>query len=89
MLCNPPTRLPAHPPWAALQVHLVVDGVSSQRPTDRAVGVHRAAQSGAFTVTSEMALFQLMGGSTHPQFKAISKLVQEPRADPLLAMPGL
>lgn len=42
------------------QVHIVVDAVSSQRTTDRAAGLHRAAQSGAFLVTSEMALFQLM-----------------------------
>lgn len=38
----------------------MVDAVSSQRTTDRAAGLHRAAQSGAFLVTSEMALFQLM-----------------------------
>jgi hypothetical protein len=38
----------------------VVDAVSSQRSVDRAAGIHRAAQSGAFLVTSEMALFQLM-----------------------------
>lgn len=43
-----------------LQVHIVVDAVSSQRSTDRAAGLHRAAQSGAFLVTSEMAFFQLM-----------------------------
>lgn len=43
-----------------LQVHIVIDAVSSQRTTDRAAGLHRAAQSGAFLVTSEMALFQLM-----------------------------
>lgn len=42
------------------QVHIVVDAVSSQRSVDRAAGLHRAAQSGAFLVTSEMALFQLM-----------------------------
>lgn len=43
-----------------LQVHIVVDAVSSQRTIDRAAGLNRAAQSGAFLVTSEMALFQLM-----------------------------
>eukprot|EP00878_Enallax_costatus_P024792 GHUV01026481.1.p1 GENE.GHUV01026481.1~~GHUV01026481.1.p1 ORF type:complete len:166 (+),score=44.81 GHUV01026481.1:286-783(+) len=33
------------------EVHVVVDGVSSQRHPDRSAGLHRAAQSGAFLVT--------------------------------------
>jgi nicotinamidase-related amidase len=65
------------------EVHIVVDAASSQRTTDRAAGLHRAAQSGAFLVTSEMALFQLMQDATAPKFKEISKLVQEPRMDSL------
>lgn len=64
-------------------MHLVIDGISSQRTTDRAAGLHRAAQSGAFLVTSEMALFQLMGDAKADRFKEISKLVQEPRLDTL------
>ncbi len=43
-------------------------------------------QSGAFTVTSEMALFQLMQGKDHSKFKEISKLVQEPRPDSLVGL---
>lgn len=65
------------------EVHIVVDAVSSQRSTDRAAGLHRAAQSGAFLVTSEMALFQLMQDAKADKFKEISKLVQEPRMDTL------
>lgn len=65
------------------EVHIVVDAVSSQRSTDRAAGLHRAAQSGAFLVTSEMALFQLMQDAKAEKFKDISKLVQEPRMDTL------
>jgi len=56
--CEPPCH--SHTVASLLQVHIVVDAVSSQRSTDRAAGLHRAAQSGAFLVTSEMALFQLM-----------------------------
>eukprot|EP00775_Hariotina_reticulata_P003246 gene3246-3522_t len=65
------------------EVHILVDGVSSQRVLDRAAGLHRAAQSGAFLVTSEMALFQLMQDAKAEKFKEISKLVQEPRMDSL------
>lgn len=70
------------------EVHILVDGVSSQRALDRAAGLQRAAQSGAFLVTSEMALFQLMGDAKAERFKEISKLVQEPRMDSL-GMPSL
>jgi isochorismate hydrolase len=68
---------------AGYEVHILVDGVSSQRVLDRAAGLHRAAQSGAFLVTSEMALFQLMQDAKADKFKEISKLVQEPRLDSL------
>ncbi|MEW5298299.1 MAG: hypothetical protein WDW38_000975 [Sanguina aurantia] len=67
------------------EVHLLVDGISSQRAFDRAAGLQRLAQAGAFTCSSEMALFQLMGDSKHPDFKAISALVQEPRGAPITA----
>lgn len=70
------------------EVHILVDGVSSQRLPDRAVGLHRAAQSGAFLVSSEMALFQLMEDAKADKFKEISKLVQEPRMD-TLGLPGM
>ncbi|WIA09225.1 hypothetical protein OEZ85_008635 [Tetradesmus obliquus] len=70
------------------EVHILVDGVSSQRVHDRAIGLHRATQSGAFLVSSEMALFQLMEDAKADRFKEISKLVQEPRMDSL-GMPGL
>lgn len=65
------------------EVHVLVDGVSSQRPADRAVALQRLAQSGAYLATSEMALFQMMGSTEHPAFKTISGLCKEQRADPL------
>lgn len=64
------------------EVHILVDAVSSQRTSDRAAGLFRATQSGAFLVTSEMALFQLMQDAKADHFKEVSKLVQEPRLDP-------
>ncbi|KAL0042067.1 hypothetical protein WJX77_002135 [Trebouxia sp. C0004] len=64
-----------------IEVHLVVDGISSQRLVDRQVALKRVSQSGAFLGTSEMLLFQLMQGAKHPAFKTISALFKEKRAD--------
>lgn len=64
-------------------VHVITDGVSSQRLADREAGLARLAQSGAFLASSEMVLFQLMrDAATCPGFKAVSALVREPRPDP-------
>jgi len=64
-------------------VHLVADGVSSQRASDRAAGLARAAQSGAFLTTSEAAMFELCGSAKHPAFKQISALARERPAETL------
>ncbi|KAG1664253.1 hypothetical protein FOA52_003507 [Chlamydomonas sp. UWO 241] len=69
------------------EVHLLVDGISSQRPGDRAVALQRMVQSGAFLSTSEMALFQLMRDAKHKDFKAVSALVKEERMDPIPETP--
>jgi nicotinamidase-related amidase len=62
-----------------VDVHLITDGVSSQRGTDRAAGLARAAQSGAFLTSAESALFELAGDAKHPAFKQISAIAREPR----------
>ncbi len=66
-----------------LQVHVLVDGVSSQRPADRAVALQRMAQTGAFLTTSESALFMMMADAKHPSFKEISALAKKERPPPL------
>lgn len=68
------------------EVHIVVDGVSSQRLTDRATALHRLSQSGAFMATSEMAMFQMMVNTAHPAFKTISGLCKEERPEQLPAV---
>jgi len=65
------------------EVHLVVDAVSSKRPSDRATAIQRIVQMGGLLVSSEMALFQLCGSAKHPAFKAISALAKEDRPDSL------
>eukprot|EP00922_Rhytidocystis_sp_ex-Travisia-forbesii_P041497 GHVS01061981.1.p1 GENE.GHVS01061981.1~~GHVS01061981.1.p1 ORF type:complete len:237 (+),score=17.82 GHVS01061981.1:168-878(+) len=66
-------------------VHLVCDGISSQRSLDRSTALLRLQQAGAHLTTSESVLFELMRDSTHPQFKAISALMKHPR--PAEALP--
>ena len=68
------------------EVHIIVDGVSSQRLTDRATALHRLSQSGAFMATSEMAMFQMMVNTSHPAFKTISGLCKEARPEALPAV---
>lgn len=61
------------------EVHLVADGVSSQRQLDRSVGLRRAMQAGAFVDCTEGVIFQWMRSSQHPHFKALSAICQRAR----------
>lgn len=72
---------------AGFDVHIITDGVSSQRHADREAGLARAAAAGAFLSSSEMALFELARSADHPRFRDISALAKEPRRGGVL--PGL
>jgi nicotinamidase-related amidase len=57
------------------QVHLIVDGVSSQQVLDRSVALQRlAALPGVYLTTAQSAVFMLMHSADHKHFKTISKL---------------
>eukprot|EP00540_Astrosyne_radiata_P003279 CAMPEP_0116846740 /NCGR_PEP_ID=MMETSP0418-20121206/14015_1 /TAXON_ID=1158023 /ORGANISM="Astrosyne radiata, Strain 13vi08-1A" /LENGTH=111 /DNA_ID=CAMNT_0004478045 /DNA_START=206 /DNA_END=537 /DNA_ORIENTATION=+ len=58
-------------------VHIIVDGVSSQQPIDRQVALSRMSQAGAYLTTAQSAAFMLMQTADHPNFKAVSKLTVE------------
>lgn len=58
-------------------VHIIADGVSSQRSYDREVALRRLESCGAYLTTAQSAAFMLMGGAEHPNFRAVSKLVKE------------
>ena len=60
-----------------IDVHVCADAVSSQRDFDRTVALARLASSGAVVSTSESLVFQLLGNSRHPNFKAIAPFVKE------------
>jgi len=65
-------------------VHIIADGVSSQRVGDRKMAFERMRQSGAFITTSESAIFELMRTAKHENFKAISSIFKETRPNPNL-----
>lgn len=63
-------------------VHVVTDGVSSQRPMDRSTAFRRLEQAGAWLTTYESLLFQLLRSKDHSAFKQVSELCKRPRPDP-------
>ena len=42
------------------EVHIVVDGVSSQQPFDREIALQRMSNAGAFLTTAQSIAFMLM-----------------------------
>jgi nicotinamidase-related amidase len=59
------------------RVYVAADAVGCRFPLDHELGLRRMENAGAVIVTSEMAVFEWVGGSAHPKFKDISRLVQE------------
>jgi nicotinamidase-related amidase len=59
------------------RVWVTVDAVGSRYRIDHDVAFRRLEQAGAVLTTTETCLFEWVGGAGHPQFKAISALVQE------------
>lgn len=59
------------------RVYVAADAVSSRYAIDHEYGLRRMERAGCILVTTEMALFEWVGGSGHPKFKAISGLIQE------------
>ena len=59
------------------RVYIPVDAVGARYRLDHETALRRLEKAGAILTTSEGCLFEWLGGSSHPQFKAISALVQE------------
>ena len=59
------------------RVYVAVDAVGSRYRIDHDVALRRLEKAGAILTTSETCVFEWIGGAGHPQFKAISRLVQE------------
>jgi nicotinamidase-related amidase len=58
------------------EVYVVADAVSSRTPENKSLALDRMRQAGAFVVSTEMILFQLLDYSGTDEFKAISKLIK-------------
>jgi nicotinamidase-related amidase len=59
------------------RVYLPVDAVGARYRIDHDVAMRRLEQAGAILTTAEGCVFEWMGGSSHPRFKDVSRLVQE------------
>jgi hypothetical protein len=59
------------------QVYIAADAVASRYAVDREFALRRMEQAGAILTTSEAAVFEWIGGAGSPEFKEISRLVQE------------
>lgn len=59
-----------------LEVHVVADAVSSRTAENKQIALERMKQSGAFIVSTEMILFQLIDKAGTDAFKFISKLIK-------------
>src|SRR5207253_2128054 len=59
------------------RVFIAVDAVSSRYVVDHDTALRRLELAGAILTTAETCVFEWVGDASHPQFKAISQLVQE------------
>jgi len=60
---------------AGLNVFLAVDALSSRHAIDHETALRRLQQAGAVLTTAEAVAFEWVGDASHPQFKAMSRLV--------------
>lgn len=58
------------------RVWVVPAACGSRRPADHALAMERLAAAGATRLAPEMALFEWLGRSDHPHFKAVLALVK-------------
>jgi nicotinamidase-related amidase len=59
------------------RVYIPVDAVGSRYGIDHDTALRRLEKAGAVLTTAETCVFEWVGAASHPQFKPISRLVQE------------
>jgi nicotinamidase-related amidase len=59
------------------RVYIAADAIASRFPVDHDLALRRLERAGAILTTSETAVFEWTGGAEHPNFKEVSRLVQE------------
>lgn len=63
------------------EVHLLLDGTSSQRLSDRSAAFRRLENAGVVMTSFESAAMELLKSADHPRFRDISALLKEPRPE--------
>lgn len=61
---------------AGYEVQVAEDATSSRTPENRQVGINRLARAGAVISSTEMMIYELLGKSGTPEFKAILPLLK-------------
>lgn len=64
-------------------VHILTDGVSSQRQIDRSTAFRRMESAGAFLTTSESIIFELLKSHKSTEFKSVLPILKMGRKNPL------
>ncbi len=59
-----------------IEAHVATDAVGSRTAANRELGLQRMERAGAIMTSVETALFELLGGSDAPGFKAVQALVK-------------
>ena len=62
---------------SGFRVYIPADGVASRQAIDHERALRRLENAGAIVTTCESAVFEWIGAAGTPQFKEISRLVQE------------
>jgi hypothetical protein len=60
-----------------LHIFVAADAVQSRFAIDQKTALKRMDRAGVILTTCEATAFEWLGGSDHPQFKPVSKLVRE------------
>lgn len=58
------------------KIHVVADAIGSRTRDNRDAAVERMQRHGADMVTTEMVIFEWLGGKEHPRFKEATALVR-------------
>jgi nicotinamidase-related amidase len=59
-----------------IEVHLLVDCITSRKPQSKEVALARLTQAGAVLSNLEMSLFEMLRTADSPHFKAIQSLIK-------------
>lgn len=58
------------------EVHVISEACGSRAEMEYSAGLSRMKDNGAYIITTEIALFELLKGAKHPKFKEIQSLIK-------------